>query len=247
MNSSCCRVERRLAMKTSKQRFWVSLLTITALCLAALVAVTGCGIFTSYFAAGAGVEAGWRAVDIATGLVVKGIKGLNESKSTIGMQPEAPSELTKAKAVVIRLNSQGSGGVWGTQGQTGLAILGDSFAAHLINDGYDVTICTEKAPEDNGESGPSTAKTDTIPQHQGDLSFYCSIATSTSTDHDGGWSDWDVEWQARISSASLRVVSNESGKVILTATICYERGKTPQEVGEDLSTVIRNARQGEAS
>jgi hypothetical protein len=240
-------MERRLAMKTSKHRSWVGLLAITALCLAALVAVTGCGIFTSYFAAGAGVEAGWRAVDIATGLVVKGIKGLNESESTIGMQPEAPSILTKAKAVVIRLNSQGSGGVWGTQGQTGLAILGDSFAAHLINDGYDVSVRSDDARGENGESEPAAGKTDTTPENQGDLSFYCSIATSTSIDDDYGYYDWGGEWQARISSASLRVVSHESGKVILTATICYERGKTPKEVGEDLSTVIRNARRGETS
>jgi len=208
----------------------------------------GCGSSGEYAEAGAGATVGMMgagmAVEAARDLLLKGIEGVDKGKSNASMHPSLTSELSKAKKVAVLLGKPGeakmpSGGFM----QGDRDIVEDSLTGLLMQMGYEVIgsdILASATKEDSSNRLQALRELGT--------ELLISGAVVSGMDHNMKMGIFlgraKSHMKSVVDTASLRITTCQDGRVIMTATITYRKGKSAPDAARDLAAIIDRARHG---
>jgi hypothetical protein len=219
----------------------------------------GAGATVGVMGAGMGMEA-------IRELLLKGIEGVDKAQSVASMEPCAPSELSQCRKVAVQISNQAMEDLMGATpfGGGAAGVLDDALSGYLMQMGYEVASKDVAGSPDvvqemvRAAAGSATtmqagAATEDQDDHSRmaelrekgvNLLIGGSVSSSLKTKMKTRLflgSD-EMEMQTLISCASIRVTSVSDEKLILIATVTYKKGKTPQQVAQDLASIICKAR-----
>jgi hypothetical protein len=208
----------------------------------------GCESSGEFAEAGAGATVGMMgagmAVEAARDLLLKGLEGVDKGRSSASMHPSLSTELSEAKKVAVLLEKPGeakmpSGGFM----QGDRDIVEDSLTGLMMQMGYEVIgseVLTIAMKED------SSSRLQALNGLGAELLI--SGAVVSGMDHDMKMGMFlgraESHMKSVVDTASLRITTCEDGRVIMTATITYKKGKPAPDAARDLAVIIERARHG---
>jgi hypothetical protein len=208
----------------------------------------GCESSGEFAEAGAGatvgVMGGGMAVEAARDLLLKNLEGVDKGRSSASTHPSLSTELSEAKKVAVLFEKPGeakmpSGGFM----QGDRDIVEDSLTGLMMQMGYEVI---------GSEVLASTMQEDSSDRLHAlkDLGaeLLISGAVVSGMDHDMKMGMFlgraESHMKSVVDTASLRITTCEDGRVIMTATITYKKGKPAPDAARDLAVTIERARHG---
>lgn len=237
-------------MKTSRnKRSWAAAKVIILGVFAPLLLLfAGCDSAGDFAEAGAGTTVGFMgagmAVEAARDLLLKGIEGVDKGKSSASMHPSLSGELSKAEKVAVLLGKPGeakmpSGGFM----QGDRDVMEDSLTGLLMQMGYEVIssdVLASVTKEDSSNRLQALRELGT--------ELLISGAVVSGMDHKMKMGLFlgrtESHMKSVVNTASLRITTCQDGRVIMTATITYRKGKSAPDAARDLAAIIDRARHG---
>ncbi|MBW2036827.1 MAG: hypothetical protein JRI41_05030 [Deltaproteobacteria bacterium] len=211
-----------------------------------LMLFAGCDSAGDFAEAGAGATVGMMgagmAVETAREVLLKGIEGVDRGRSNVSMHPSLSGELSKAEKVAVLLSRPGelkmpSGGFMGGDRD----IVEDSLIGLLMQMGYEV-ISSEALASVTNEA--SSNRLQALRELGTDLLI--SGAVVSGMDHKMKMGVFlgrtESQMKSVVNTASLRITTCQDGRVIMTATITYRKGKSAPDAARDLAAIIDRAR-----
>jgi hypothetical protein len=209
---------------------------------------SGCEGTGDYAQAGAGATVGMMgagmAMELARDVLLKGLEGVDKGRSSASMHPSLSAELSKAKKVAVLFEKPGEVKMpSGSFLHHDRDIVEDSLTGLLMQIGYEVVSSDVLA---------GAMKEDPSNRLQALKSLGVELliggAVVSGMDHDMkmGLFLGNVESHMKsvVDTASLRITTCEDGRVIMTATITYRKGKPAPDAARDLAGIIERARHG---
>ena len=237
-------------MKSNKPKnsFAIVRVGTLALLMPSLVCFIGCGTFGDFAVGGAGATVGiigaGMGVELARDVLLKGIEGVDEGQSSVSIHPSASAELSKAKKIAVLLEKPGEFKMPSDIIMGGTKdVLEDSLAGQLMQMGYDV-IGSDALASATTQDSASRLK---VLKEQGvGLLVSGSVASGMAHEMKMGVFFGRSETQMRsvINQASVRITTCEEGRLIMTATVTYKKGKSTTDVAKDLVVIIDRVRHG---
>jgi hypothetical protein len=237
-------------MKTSTSKSYLAAAKVSILGVLAplLLLFAGCDSAGEFAEAGAGATIGMMgagmATELARDLLLKGIEGVDKGKSSASMHPSLSGELSKAKKVAVLLGRPGEIKMpSGSFMQGDRDIVEDSLTGLLMQMGYEVISSDVLASVTNEDSSNRLQALKEL-----GTELLISGAVVSGMDHKMKMGIFlgrtESHMKSVVNTASLRITTCQDGRVIMTATITYRKGKSAPDAARDLAAIIQRARQG---
>lgn len=237
-----------MKMSTKKSYLAAARVSILGVFAPLLLLFAGCDSAGEFAEAGAGATVGMMgagmATELARDLLLKGIEGVDKGKSNASMHPSLSGELSKAEKVAVLLGKPGeakmpSGGFM----QGNRDIVEDSLTGLLMQMGYEV-ISSEVLASATKEDSSNRLQ---VLRELG-TELLISGAVVSGMDHKMKMGLFlgrtESHMKSVVNTASLRITTCQEGRVIMTATITYRKGKSAPDAARDLAAIIDRARHG---